>query len=224
MTNEELQKMLTSFEQEVGHIKDWQIDRNERIKSVSSQGGTISGTNKFKNKTGFFARNEEQIKKDNKKAGSISAKKNKGKFLMKWADENPELAFKQNSEIGLKQGKINVESGHLSKVRVNGGKNASEIQYECNICGKKVNGAVYHRWHGENCKELEKINEQLSILHKLNKIEFNTNEVISLCKKIGFNYKHIKYGIFKNKNYIEQLHIGTNQTNPSIFRIKHIEE
>lgn len=221
MNREEIEKILSAANESLAAISDKQ---QQQIVERASKGGSVSGTNKFKNKTGFFARSEEQIKKDNKKAGSISAKKNKGKSLIKWAEENPELAFKQNSEIGMKQGKINVESGHLEKVRIVGGKNASEIEYVCENCNKKVKGAVYHRWHGTNCKELEKINKQLSILYKLNKTEFNSNEVISLCKEIGFNYKNIKYGIFKNKTYIEQLHVGTNQTDPSIFRIKHIVE
>lgn len=39
MTNEELQKLLTSFEQEVSHIKQWEIDRNVQLKSVCSAGG-----------------------------------------------------------------------------------------------------------------------------------------------------------------------------------------
>lgn len=61
MTNEELQKMLTSFEQEVGHIKDWQIDRNlhlenlhnnsiqsGHLKNIAKSGGKAVGKNAHK--------------------------------------------------------------------------------------------------------------------------------------------------------------------------------
>lgn len=32
MTQKEIQMLLTSYEKEVGHIKEWEIDRNERLK------------------------------------------------------------------------------------------------------------------------------------------------------------------------------------------------
>lgn len=41
--NKDLQKMLTEFEKEFGHIKEWQIDRDERIKSYASDGGKKRG-------------------------------------------------------------------------------------------------------------------------------------------------------------------------------------
>ena len=185
-----------------------------------SEVGKKMGNQNWENGVGLVARSDEKKREDAINGGTISGNKHKGKFFKKWAEENAELAFEQNSKIGKKQGRVNVESGHLEKVRVMGGKNASEIEYVCEHCNKKVKGAVYHRWHGDNCKVFEKINEQLSIIKKLNKNEFNSNEIVELCKKIGANYKNIKYGILKNTNYIEQLHIGTNQTNPSVFRLK----
>lgn len=36
MTQQELQKLLTNFESEVGHIKQWEIDKNERMRNQSS--------------------------------------------------------------------------------------------------------------------------------------------------------------------------------------------
>lgn len=41
MTQEELQKLLTSFEQEVGHIKQWQIDKNERMRNQASHAAKV---------------------------------------------------------------------------------------------------------------------------------------------------------------------------------------
>jgi hypothetical protein len=127
------------------------------------------------------------------------------------------LAFEQNSKIGKKQGRINVESGHLAKVCKVGGTNASEIEYTCEHCDKKMNGAVYFRWHGDNCEELEKIKKQLEVISHLPN-EFTSNDVVKICKELEFNRKLIKYGICKNPKYIEIIHTGTNQTNPSIFK------
>jgi hypothetical protein len=36
MTQEELQMLLTSFQEEVGHIKEWEIDRNERARAAAA--------------------------------------------------------------------------------------------------------------------------------------------------------------------------------------------
>jgi hypothetical protein len=182
-----------------------------------SEVGKMMGKRNWENGVGLSARSVEKKTEDGKKGGTISGKKHKGKFFKKWAEENAELAFEQNSKIGKKQGRVNVESGHLEKVRVMGGKNASEIEYVCEHCNKKVKGAVYHRWHGDNCEELEKIKKQLEVISHLPK-QFTSNDVVKICKELEFNRKYIKYGICKNPNYIKVLHVGTNQANPSIFK------
>lgn len=191
-----------------------------QIQNRNVKGGQTSGPLLQKNSIGIFGRSEEKIKEDASFGGTISGNRHKGKFIKEWKEENPNLAFEQNSKIGKKQGKKNVENGHLEKVRITGGKNASEIEYKCEHCDKIVKGAVYHRWHGDNCKEYEKIIEQLSVIKMLNKNKFSSNDIISLCKKIEYNYKTIKYGILKNKNYIKIIKVGTNQSNPSIFELK----
>jgi hypothetical protein len=191
-----------------------------RLKQQTYEAGVVSGHQHYLSKTGLFSRSEEKVKKDSKKGGKITGEKYKGKALKDWMENNPELTFEQNSKIGKKQGKKNVKSGHLAKVRVNGGKNASEIEYECEHCNKKINGAVYFRWHGDNCSELEKIKEQLTIIKKLNKKTFTSNDIIALCKKLKYNYRRIKYGILKNIKYIDIVKVGTNQTNPTIFKLK----
>ena len=40
--NKDLQKMLAEFEKEFGHIKEWEIDRNNQLASISSEGGYAS--------------------------------------------------------------------------------------------------------------------------------------------------------------------------------------
>jgi len=41
MTQEELQKLLTDFESEVGHIKEWEIDKNERMRNQASNAAKV---------------------------------------------------------------------------------------------------------------------------------------------------------------------------------------
>jgi len=43
MTQKELQQMLDSFQKEVTK-KDWEIDRDNQIRSISSDGGKVGGT------------------------------------------------------------------------------------------------------------------------------------------------------------------------------------
>jgi len=190
-----------------------------RLKQQTYEAGIVSGHQHYLSKTGLFSRSEEKIKKDSKKGGKITGEKYKGKALKDWMENNPELTFEQNSKIGKKQGKKNVKSGHLAKVRVNGGKNASEIEYECEHCNKKINGAVYFRWHGDNCSTLDKLNKQLKVITKIGKKIFSSNDIVNLCKKLKINYRPIKYGILKNTKYIEVIKIVTNQTNPTIFKL-----
>jgi hypothetical protein len=197
------------FEEKLGFhsfTKEQQIEHGKKM-----------GNRNYENGVGLVARSDEKKREDAIKGGTISGNKHKGKFFKKWAEENTELTFEQNSKIGKKQGRVNVESGHLEKVRVMGGKNASEIEYVCEHCNKKIKGAVYHRWHGDNCEELEKIKKQLEVISHLPN-EFTSNDVIKICKELEFNRKYIKYGICRNPKYIEIIHIGTNQTNPSIFK------
>ena len=39
--NKDLQKMLTEFEKEFGHIKEWEIDRNERLRGQASDAASM---------------------------------------------------------------------------------------------------------------------------------------------------------------------------------------
>jgi len=40
--NKDLKKMLTEFEKEFGHIKEWEIDRDERLRSQSKDAANIN--------------------------------------------------------------------------------------------------------------------------------------------------------------------------------------
>jgi len=216
----DVKKLNEIMEQSRIQKKDMGLNiKTLRLKQQTYEAGIVSGHQHYLSKTGLFSRSEEKVKKDASDGGKTSGQLYKGKFLQDWAKENPDKHYQQNSKIGKKQGKINVKSGHLEKVRITGGKNASEIEYECEHCFKKVKGAVYYRWHGDNCSTLEKIKEQLKIIKKLNKKTFSSNDVVNVCKKLKINYRPIKYGILKNTKYIEVIKIGTNQTNPTIFKL-----
>jgi hypothetical protein len=224
--NQAQMKVATLWEDsylKVGGKKAGNKCRDEKLgfhsftKEQQIEVGKMMGKRNYENGVGLIARTSEKKIEDGIKGGIISGNKHKGKFLKKWVEKNPELAFEQNSKIGKKQGRINVKSGHLAKVRINGGKTSSEIEYVCEHCNKKIKGAVYHRWHGDNCEELEKIKKQLEVISHLPN-EFTSNDVIKICKELEFNRKYIKYGICRNPKYIEIIHIGTNQTNPSIFK------
>ena len=150
-------------------------------------------------------------------AGVESGKLNKGKFINEYSKNNPEV----RSKAGIKGGNKNVESGHIftlhEKYLEKNKKFLDHTEHTCPHCNKVVNGGVYHRWHGDNCKELQKIEEQLNIIKDLPKT-FTSNDVVRICKEKEYNNKKIKYGICKNPKYIEVIYTGTNQTNPSIFK------
>lgn len=73
--NKDLQKMLTEFEKEFGHIKEWEIDRNERIKSYAGDAGKIGGkvTGKINIKSGHWYKMNVM---GGKVQGKIQGKKN----------------------------------------------------------------------------------------------------------------------------------------------------
>ena len=146
MTQEELQKLLTSFEQEVGHVKEWQIERNEQLKSVSSLGGTKTLSNKGYTdiqKKGTDTLIEKQLgihDKDN--PNYIKWKSNGG---LKGSEEQMKNAI----GIHTNDTELRREWSKLGGLKV-----ISELnrERECPYCGIKTRGAAYNRWHGENCK------------------------------------------------------------------------
>ena len=191
-------------------------------KEQQSEVGKMMGKRNWENGVGLSARTTEKKREDGIKGGTISGNKYKGKFLNKWAEENPELAFESQSNAGKIGGKKNVESGHIKWLNDTYAKENAKYfdhtQKICPNCNRTITGlGMYSRWHGDNCKELEKIKKQLEIISYLPK-QFTSNDVVNICNKLKFNRKLIKYGICKNPKYIKILHVGTNQTNPSIFQ------
>jgi hypothetical protein len=65
--NQDLQKILTSFEQEVGHLKEWQIDLQERARSMAKDAGKSS----VNQKKGIHGLSKEDKIKIASKAGKV---------------------------------------------------------------------------------------------------------------------------------------------------------
>jgi|688.fasta_scaffold320875_2 hypothetical protein len=228
--NQAQMKVATLWEDsylKVGGKKAGNKCRDEKLgfhsftKEQQIEVGKMIGKRNYENGVGLIARTDEKKREDGIKGGTTSGNKHKGKFFKKWAEENPELAFEQNSKIGKKQGRINVESGHIKWLNDTYAKENAKYfdntEKVCPNCNKTITGlGMYSRWHGDNCEELEKIKKQLEVISHLPK-QFTSNDVVKICKELEFNRKYIKYGICKNPNYIKVLHVGTNQTNPSIF-------
>ena len=65
--NKDLQNMLTSFEKEVGHIKEWQIDLKQRASMMASDAGLASKAQK----KGIHSYTKDERKKIASKAGKV---------------------------------------------------------------------------------------------------------------------------------------------------------
>tara|TARA_R110000868_G_scaffold411041_2_gene701504 strand:+ start:1050 stop:1529 length:480 start_codon:yes stop_codon:yes gene_type:complete len=72
---------------------------------------------------------------------------------------------------GKVQGKINVDSGLLQSICVDGGNAAQKIVRTCPHCKSEQKGSIYYRNHGDNCKLkefipqvfIDQVNEGFSI-------------------------------------------------------------
>ena len=187
---------------------------------IGSQGGRVAGISLRNQGKGLFGRTDEEIKLHATKGGKKSAKLYNGKFLTEFVkDSNNKNIL---SEAGRKGGNTNIKSGHLKKLNEKYAKENSKYfdhdERVCPNCQRKIKGlGMYSRFHGDNCKYLDKINKQKEILSSL-PTEFNSNDISRICKELNFNRNTIKYGILKDERYIEKLHSGTNQVNPSIFK------
>lgn len=53
---------------------------------------------------------------------------------------------------GKVAGRMNVESGHLERIRSAGGKTTAAMRVQCPYCNIISNPGVIGRWHGNNCK------------------------------------------------------------------------
>jgi len=141
MTNEELQKLLTSFEQEVGHIKEWQIDRSEQIKSVNKNGGKASlGSGKYKHIQSM--------------GGKVAGRKSvESGHLKSICSDGGKAGAKSQMEK-----KIGIHTDDVELRRqwaiLGGKKSAAALNQTriCPHCGKTSAGGGYYRWHGDKCK------------------------------------------------------------------------
>jgi hypothetical protein len=146
MTNEELQKLLTSFEQEVSHIKEWQIDRNNNLRAVNTTetqsnggkiGGKISGQIAKEKKLGFHSMDKEHRSKVSKEVGDIigprSYKEGFGIFGL-------------SDEEKLKVAKYAAEQS------INSPNHNSKKTLTCPHCDKEGTYLIMRRWHMDKCK------------------------------------------------------------------------
>ena len=78
----------------------------------------------------------------------------------KWNDNFKQVASKEACIAGGRiTGRMNVESGHLAKVRdPQKAWQASLKRIICKHCGKDANTGNYTRWHGDNCKHKKSLN------------------------------------------------------------------
>lgn len=148
MTNEELQKMLTSFEQEVGHIKDWQIDRNERLKNQSASGGYANYKKNGNPAEGKYGKHILQYDLD-------------GNFIKEWDGAFIAAKFYNVKNIQISDivnGRGDSTLGFMWKKKTsniieNKIKSLFEIQNPtCPNCNKIVPKGLFTRWHGDKCK------------------------------------------------------------------------
>lgn len=152
--NKDLQKMLTEFEKEFGHIKEWEIDRNNQLASVASEGGK---------KTLPKGIHTEIQKLGNKKAVATE----KGIHSPKYKDKRSEwgsLAGKKGGKSCKEQGKgIHVDDETRKEWARLGGIAAMELrnrEQTCPHCNKTSRGGGYFRWHGDNCKQKDENNSK----------------------------------------------------------------
>jgi hypothetical protein len=215
MTPQEIRRILSEYQfTRKDSLSDIQL---AQISDRASRGGNVT---KSKNIKKWQKDNPELVVEKCSKGGKTSAKLYNGKFFKEWVENNPELAAEHFSKAGKKGGNTNVETGHIYRLHDEFLEYNMQFldreDHTCPHCNKVVNGGVYYRWHGDNCKELEKINEQITILSSLPKV-FTSNDVVDVCKQLNYKRQKIKYGICKNPKYIKVIKEGTNQKNPSIF-------
>lgn len=193
MTNEELQKLLTSFEQEVGKIKQWEIDRNDRIRHAATPSSTILGGTKGGN--------------THKKSGHIA------KLGKKWGKINANLPQSKlaSSIIGKLHG-----SNNINKITKEQKSKGGKTSYE-NHC--KSGWIDEYRKIGTKASTEARINRGLEnkkkIINSIKSDTFTTSEIRKACE--DFEYKSWK-SILKESKLIEQIYKGTNQFNPSIYK------
>lgn len=159
MTQEELQKLLTSFEQQVGNIKEWQIDRAVRLKIQSSDAGKSRGK-QLKTQKDYL----KQIgKKGNDATKKIVLRYDlNGNFINQY-DSTVLAALDNNckssniSNACNNKENVRTLNGFIFRFKKGDIENKIEVDLSrptavCEFCNKKATTSNIKRWHGDNCK------------------------------------------------------------------------
>lgn len=135
MTQEELQEMLTSFEEEVGHIKQWQIDRNNTISAHASMGGIAV------HKTGKI--DYKKLQSTGKVPGGVSAGKLKKEAREKqWLSILSDLPIEFNTpQFKETANKHGMKSWSTMKLFLRKCKSIKKIHYGVN----QFNPSIYQK-------------------------------------------------------------------------------
>jgi hypothetical protein len=147
--NKDLQNMLTSFEKEVGHIKEWEIERINNLKAVNTNesqskggkvGGPIGGKISKDNKLGFHSMSKEQRSEIGKKVGKeIGPRSQREKFGI----------FGLTEEEKLNVAKYAAQQSIKSPNHVN------NKRLTCPHCNKEGGYTAMKRHHMDRCKYKE---------------------------------------------------------------------
>jgi hypothetical protein len=143
--------------------RDWEIERDIRLKEQSKEGGKISG--KLNVESGHLAsiRSKESSSKGGKIAGKHTSP-NGGRIGGKIGGKtqgNRNVQSGHLASISHLGGKITgpllgrkaVESGHLARVRPLSGKISCAKVYTCPHCNKTGKGPIMLRHHFDRCKQ-----------------------------------------------------------------------
>lgn len=155
MTQEELQQMLDSFQKEVTK-KDWEIDRDARLVSMSKMANDIARkivtpaktraqkTNGKKNK-GRKMSEEAKKKISESTKGKVVTKETRKKI----SDANKGKPKSEEHKQKLSESKMGIKCEHTSKRN----SEMNSKRFKCEHCNREIGGwANYKRFHGDKCK------------------------------------------------------------------------
>ena len=136
--------------------KDWEIERDIRLKGQSKEASSKRKNIKESGRIGGLAGSKEDKSKAGKIGGKTAGKMNGSKNLKTAWEKNRQYMIQISSEAGKVGGKItgklNAENGHIQEISSLGGLKASSILRTCPHCDKTIKGPLYFRYHGDKCK------------------------------------------------------------------------
>ena len=156
MTREELQQMLDSFQKEVTK-KDWEIDRDIRLKGMSKIANEISRkvvspaktmaqkTNGKKNK-GRILSEETKIKISESTKGKSKSEIHRKKI----SEAHKGKSVSEGTKKKISESRMGIKCEHTSKRN----SEMNSKRFKCEHCGREIGGlANYKRFHADNCKK-----------------------------------------------------------------------